>query len=95
MRALKIIPDNPYITDSLGWIYHKMGDNKNAAITLEKALKLAEQKNAFEPEIITHLISVYTELKQFEKIEQMNQDLLNSKIYASHRDKIFDLFKKL
>jgi tetratricopeptide (TPR) repeat protein len=92
-RALKIVPDDPYVTDSLGWIYHKMGDNKNAAITLERALSLAEKRRSFEPEMIEHLIDVYIQLGFVEKIKQVKQTLLDSETYVEHRDKILQIFQ--
>jgi Tfp pilus assembly protein PilF len=95
LRALKIVPDDPYVTDSLGWIYHKIGDNRNAATTLEKALSLAEKRNIFEPEMLEHLIYVYTELKQFKKIEQIKQTLLNSPVYVDHIKKIQKVFEDI
>jgi tetratricopeptide (TPR) repeat protein len=55
LRALKIKPGNGYLLDSLGWVYFKKNDLKNA----EKYLKEAWTLLPDEIEIIEHLGDLY------------------------------------
>lgn len=50
-RALLLKPNDAYITDSLAWVYFKMGEFDNAYKLLMKALKIA----SYEPTILYHL----------------------------------------
>lgn len=71
-RALDQKPDDPYIRDSLGWVYYRKGE-------FEKAL--AEMLRAFQalpddPTIAEHLGDVYVALGQFGKaLEYFNKAL--------------------
>lgn len=94
-RALEILPEDPYITDSLGWVYYNTGDYTNAIIQFEKALILAKKDKAFEPEIIEHLISAYQKAGLSQKIEQIYSDLMSLGIYKEKRSEIKSLFEKI
>ena len=48
-------PNDGYITDSLGWVYYKKGNYKQALIELEKAVQLSPQ----DPVICEHLGDAY------------------------------------
>jgi Flp pilus assembly protein TadD len=50
-RALKLRPDDGYITDSLGWVYYKQNDIDGAIEQLEKAVELVPE----DPIILEHL----------------------------------------
>ena len=54
-KAWAIRPDDGYITDSLGWVYYKMGDMDKAVKYLEKAAGLT----SFDPTITEHLADAY------------------------------------
>ncbi|MCL4478628.1 MAG: tetratricopeptide repeat protein [Deltaproteobacteria bacterium] len=54
-KALKIKPDDGYITDSLGWVYYKQGFIKKAIATLVKAVKYSKG----DPQILEHLGDAY------------------------------------
>lgn len=54
-RAMKLKPDNGYITDSWGWYLFVRGRSKEAIRELEKAAKLKPN----EPTILEHLADVY------------------------------------
>jgi tetratricopeptide (TPR) repeat protein len=54
-KAWAIRPDDGYITDSLGWVYYKMGDLDKAVKYLEKAAGLT----SFDPTITEHLADAY------------------------------------
>ncbi len=49
-RALKLAPDDPFILDSMGWAYFRMGKYDDAETFLRRAL--AERS---DPEIAAHL----------------------------------------
>ncbi len=48
-RSLAVMPDNPAVLDSLGWVRFKRGDSKGAIESLERAYALAQ-----DPEIAAH-----------------------------------------
>ncbi len=54
-KALKLDPGNGYITDSLGWVYFKMGKHRKAIKVLKKAVKIVPQDSV----IAEHLGDVY------------------------------------
>lgn len=49
-RALVLAPDDPYITDSLGWVLFRQGKLEEAELALRRAYTLLP-----EPEVIIHL----------------------------------------
>jgi tetratricopeptide (TPR) repeat protein len=62
-EALKHMPDDGYITDSLGWIYYKKGRYKDALKLLKKAIDLAPD----DPTILEHLGDVYLKMTNKKK----------------------------
>ncbi|MGH8822132.1 MAG: tetratricopeptide repeat protein [Rhodoferax sp.] len=58
-KALEYAPNDPFITDSLGWVEFRMGHNEEAARLLESAYKV----NA-DPDIAAHLGEVLWTLGQ-------------------------------
>ena len=62
-KAMKLLPDDGYIRDSLGWVYFKMGDDEQAIIELEKASEMVKD----DPVIKEHLGDVYLQNNQPEK----------------------------
>jgi tetratricopeptide (TPR) repeat protein len=90
-RALEVKPDDGYITDSLGWVYFKMGRHKDALLYIQKALeKLPE-----DPLITEHLGDAYMALgkwreaqKAYERALRLgheNPDQLETKIEKSRK----------
>ncbi len=59
IKALTFAPDDPFITDSLGWVEFRLGNLNNALTVLEKAY--AARKDA---EIAAHLGEVLWQLKR-------------------------------
>ncbi len=57
-RAVDLRPENGYIRDSLGWVYYRLGRNKEALAALELAVKLLPN----DATIYTHLGDVLLEL---------------------------------
>ncbi len=59
-QAVSFDPLNPIIVDSLGWVYYKLNDLKNARFYLERAVRQSlHEPNA---ELNYHLAMVYTRL---------------------------------
>jgi tetratricopeptide (TPR) repeat protein len=64
-RALEVRPEDGYITDSLGWVYFKMGRHKDALLYIQKALeKLPE-----DPLITEHLGDTYMALGKWREAQ--------------------------
>ncbi|WP_288108211.1 tetratricopeptide repeat protein [Limnobacter sp.] len=61
-KANSLSPNDPFILDSLGWVYFKLGRNAEAEETLKKALSIRSDQ-----EIGTHLVQVL--LKSGKKAE--------------------------
>jgi tetratricopeptide (TPR) repeat protein len=86
-KARLISPKDPAITDSLGWVYFKMG-------RIEESLKLLEDAyKAFpDPEVAAHLGEVLWESGQFNKAREIWQEGLKkqptSKIIANTLDRL-------
>jgi tetratricopeptide (TPR) repeat protein len=57
-KALKIKPDVPYIIDSLGWTYYKLGRYEEAMGQLLKAYESMKE----DPTVLEHLGDVYLKL---------------------------------
>jgi uncharacterized protein HemY len=67
MRALKKDPENPFIQDTVGWIYFQKGQFKKAVVWLEKAFNGAQN----EAIIMDHLGDAYYKLGLLEKAQVM------------------------
>jgi tetratricopeptide (TPR) repeat protein len=67
MRALKNDPDNPFIQDTVGWIYFQKGQFKKAVVWLEKAFNGAQNESV----IMDHLGDVYYKLGWLDKAQVM------------------------
>lgn len=61
IKALTFAPDDPFITDSLGWVEFRLGNASGALIVLEKAYKARK-----DAEIAAHLGEVLWHLKRTE-----------------------------
>ncbi len=57
-QAVRILPNNCYIHDSLGWAYYRLGEFEKARKELESAISLAPK----DPFIYDHLGDVYLQL---------------------------------
>ncbi len=62
-KAMELKPNMGYITDSLGWVYYKLGDYKRAVTELEKANQLTPDDSM----ITEHLADSYVKLSRVEK----------------------------
>ena len=94
-KAVKLKPDNGYITDSLGWVYFRMGELDLAAAKLEYASELEPG----DPHIYEHLGDVYRALEKKTKALQTYRKayklFTNEKKRLEVRDKIDALKKQL
>jgi tetratricopeptide (TPR) repeat protein len=73
VKALTFAPDDPFITDSLGWVEFRMG-NLGAALTyLEKAYK-----DRADAEIAAHLGEVLWKLKRQDEALKVWREGLNT-----------------
>ena len=59
-RAVELKPENGYITDSLGWVYFRLGEHEKAKNELEHAIELEPD----DPHIYDHLGDVYLSLNK-------------------------------
>ena len=66
-RAMKLKPDDGYITDSLGWVLFRQGNYKEAIATLENAYRLKPD----EAIIAEHLGDAYRMYALRDKARQM------------------------
>jgi len=59
VKALQFLPDDPFVTDSLGWVEYRLGNNVEALAILERAYA-----GKSDPEIAAHLGEVMWVLKK-------------------------------
>ena len=71
-RALELKPDDGYITDSMGWVYFKMGRHEEALPWIKKAL----EKLPDDPLINEHLGDTYKALGRWDKALEAYQRAL-------------------
>ncbi|MBI2336349.1 MAG: tetratricopeptide repeat protein [Deltaproteobacteria bacterium] len=65
-KAIKLDPADGYITDSLGWVYFRLGDLEKALFYLKKADLMAPN----EYTLLDHLGEVYRKLNQETKAQE-------------------------
>jgi tetratricopeptide (TPR) repeat protein len=83
-KALKLRPDDGYITDSLGWVYYQKGQYAEALQWLLKASELAPE----DPIIHEHVGDAYLKLGEKAKALQYYQKSLSLRDEDSEREKI-------
>jgi tetratricopeptide (TPR) repeat protein len=71
--ALKLAPDDPYILDSMGWVFFRMGDSAKALDFLRRAYKLKR-----DAEIAAHLGEVLWSQGQREEAQRIWDDALKA-----------------
>lgn len=70
-RAIKLLPNDPAVIDSMGWVEYQMGRYDQALIWLNKAFKLMQ-----DPEIAAHLGSAMWQLGDKEGAKKLWNDML-------------------
>ena len=68
-RAIEILPDDPAVLDSMGWIKYRLGDNQAALEYLRKAFEINQ-----DPEIVSHYSEVLWETDQREQARKIWQE---------------------
>jgi pentatricopeptide repeat protein len=71
-KAMTLKPNMGYITDSLGWVYFKLGQYEKALVELEKANQLTPD----DPIITEHLADSYFKLNRIEKAIELYEKAL-------------------
>ncbi len=66
-KALELSPENPMFIDSLGWLRHKQGRQKEALKELLRAEKLLKELEPEDAEILEHIAVVQEALGQKDK----------------------------
>jgi tetratricopeptide (TPR) repeat protein len=70
-KAMELQPNDPNITDSLGWAYFKKGDYSKAVEILQTAVSLIDETNAFGSSVILeHLGDAYHKAGELEKARE-------------------------
>lgn len=87
VTALEFSPEDPMITDSLGWVEFRMGNKVSALAILERAY---QSKN--DPEIGTHLGEVHWSLGQRDKALKLWRD---AKKAAPDNEILLETLKRL
>jgi len=65
-KAYKLAPDDPFILDSLGWVYYRMGDTQSALKHLQDAYVYRS-----DPEIAAHLGQVMWDSGKHEEAQKI------------------------
>ncbi|HSG21787.1 MAG TPA: tetratricopeptide repeat protein [Azonexus sp.] len=68
-KALNLMPDDPFIMDSLGWVLFRQGELPEALKTLEKAYNLKA-----DPEIAVHIAEVLSVMERKEDARRRLKD---------------------
>ena len=97
-ESLSLKPGNGYITDSLGWVYFKMGNYKKALKALQKATSIVQD----DPVIFEHLGDAYNATGNSDKAMEAWQRALDAQertdmeegLYERVEQKINDLGNK-
>ena len=70
-RAYRLQPESPAIIDSLGWVYHKLGDDQQALPYLREAYRLQPDQ-----EIAAHLAEVLWRLERRDEARALIEEAL-------------------
>jgi tetratricopeptide (TPR) repeat protein len=69
-KASDMAPNDPFIMDSLGWVFYKKNDLENAEITLQKAYAIRQDE-----EIGLHLIEVLIRRNKTDEAKTLSESL--------------------
>jgi tetratricopeptide (TPR) repeat protein len=84
-RAVEIAPDNPFIRDTLGWAYFRLGRLEEAGAELETAVELG----GTDAVILEHLGDVYRDLGRIEDaVEAWSRALASEPDRESTRERL-------
>ena len=90
-RAMTLRPNMGYITDSLGWVYFKLGDYEKAVVELEKASQLTPEDST----ITEHLADSYAKLNRLGKALELYERALTLDPKPDQADRLKNKIKEL
>jgi len=90
-KAMALKPNTGYITDSLGWVYFKLGNYERAVVELEKANQLTPD----DPTITEHLADSYLKLTRVEKALQFYEKALTLEPKPDQMERLRDKINQL
>jgi tetratricopeptide (TPR) repeat protein len=90
-KAMTLKPRMGYITDSLGWVYYKLGDYERALTELKKADELTPD----DPIITEHLADSYFKLSRIGKAVELYKKALKLDPKPDQTERLKDKIKKL
>jgi tetratricopeptide (TPR) repeat protein len=90
-KAMELKPNMGYITDSLGWVYYKLGDYKKALTELEKANQLTPDDST----ITEHLADSYLKLNRTEKAVEFYERALKLDPQPDQKERLQKKIKEL
>jgi tetratricopeptide (TPR) repeat protein len=90
-KAMELKPNMGYITDSLGWVYYKLGDYEKAVTQLEKANQLTPDDST----ITEHLADGYLKLSKLEKAIELYERALRLEPKPDQKDRLQKKIKEL
>ena len=86
-KALELSPNDPYILDSQGWVFFRLGELRQAESVLRQAFKLRP-----EAEVGAHLGEVLWENNQREEAKRLWTDLIKNN---AANETLFETIKRL
>jgi len=90
-KAMELKPNMGYITDSLGWVYYKLGNYEKAMTELEKANQLTPDDST----ISEHLADSYFKLSQIEKAMELYERALKLDPKPDQKERLQKKIKEL
>ena len=90
-KAMTLKPNMGYITDSLGWVYFKLGDYERAVSELEKANQLTPDDST----ITEHLADSYIKLNRIEKAIEFYEKALKLDPKPDQEERLKNKIKEL
>jgi tetratricopeptide (TPR) repeat protein len=90
-KAMELKPNMGYITDSLGWVYYKLGDYEKAVTELEKANLLTPDDST----ITEHLAEGYLKLSRIEKAVEFYERALKLDPKPDQKERLKNKIKEL
>jgi tetratricopeptide (TPR) repeat protein len=88
---MELKPKMGYITDSLGWVYYKLGDYERAVTELEKANQLTPDDST----ITEHLADSYLKLSRIEKTIEFYERALKLDPKPDQKERLQKKIKEL
>jgi tetratricopeptide (TPR) repeat protein len=88
---MELKPNMGYITDSLGWVYYKLGNYEKAMTELEKANQLTPDDST----ITEHLADSYLKMSRIEKAVELYERALNLDPKPDQKERLQKKIKEL